>query len=929
MLGRATALTLCSVALAALVAAGAGAQPTSSALRVRITDRPSNPSDSPRATFEFSANEQASFTCSLDGARPVSCDSPKSYSELGNGLHAFIVRAQNRDRAGQTYTSQDAYRWTIDRSTRPPTPPPPPPPSPSHAPLLVGVVGHGSVTGPGISCPGDCSESVPLGTKSALAAAPAAGFGFRGWRGACTGGGACAPTVEGPVYVKAVFARSASATPGAADSDGDGVPRRKDVCLASDRRWQPKVDGCSWADLLQDPSPLLAELDEAIAGATALLRRHPQLSSTAPRFVQAFGLVEQGAARLARGDVCGGAALAKRGAQGLAGAAQKASAAIGRLQQAILNEAPAQGGDVGGKDFKWAALHYVAEQDLGAVTGGQSAERRFSAMCRALGQPQTLVATIAAIDDSSGLLELDDGVLVSFDTGAGSTPLQVGKLWQGARVRVVGRRLAGGPLVADAVVALDAPSIAKALAKPCVTLLIAPAQDFAKPSPILHDPRGYQGSTGDLWLEEGMRVAASPKCAAAKPATTYSLEIHATSSGSPTIPVAANLTPGQAPVPLSIPASAGGSLKTWTLTVTHRRQGFNCPPPGPTQAAMRVPAGAAKSYPCPIVVMGTTTYEVRIRPAASYAKAVYDRTVLDLESNGFAPAKVVALTAVHHTIVNPAFEADGYRIVGSQSAAFLDTIAKNQQFAVWPESWYGFPQAAPLASIGVDHYAGLEWPRVVGTRHGKPFRYRAALPAISTDLLPGCGDQSCLYRLPWQVDTIVETGQGNGPGAFSHNGAQQYAFDFSMPDKSTIYATRGGIVGDVVESNALNFNPCADNNGNDVAGDPEDQKADGPSNYVRVDHPDGTYSYYAHVDTNSVIPDMGDVVARGAPLAKVDNIGRSCGPHLHYQVAIDNTKTIYGQTTQVCFEAAGIFLPSFISPCYVPKTGDYLVSTNG
>ena len=350
---------------------------------------------------------------------------------------------------------------------------------------------------------------------------------------------------------------------------------------------------------------------------------------------------------------------------------------------------------------------------------------------------------------------------------------------------------------------------------------------------------------------------------------------------------------------------------------------------------MRVPAGAAKNYPCPIVVTGTTTYEVRMRPAASYAKAVYDRTVFDLESNGFAPAKVVGLSAVHYTIAGPDFEANGYEIVGTQSAAFVDTVGKNQQFAVWPESWYGFPQAAPLTSIGVDHYAALLWPRVVGTRHGKPFRYRAALPAISTDLLPGCGGgQDCLYRLPWKVDTIVKTGQGNNsPGTQSHCcPPQNFAFDFSMPDKSTIYATRGGVVGDVVESNTMNFNPCADNNGNGVKGDAEDQKADGPSNYVRVDHPDGTYSYYAHVDTNSVIPGVGDTIARGAPLAKVDNIGRSCGPHLHYQVSIDNTKTIYGQTKQTCFEVVGIVPQSFnffFSPCYVPKTGDFLVSTNG
>ena len=43
-----------------------------------------------------------------------------------------------------------------------------------------------------------------------------------------------------------------------------------------------------------------------------------------------------------------------------------------------------------------------------------------------------------------------------------------------------------------------------------------------------------------------------------------------------------------------------------------------------------------------------------------------------------------------------------------------------------------------MEEIGVDHLAGLVWPRVVGTRNGSPFRYRAGLPDIVTDLLPSC-----------------------------------------------------------------------------------------------------------------------------------------------------------------------------------------------
>ena len=61
------------------------------------------------AVFSFSANESASFSCSLDGAAFTSCGSPRSYSGLDSGWHTFAVRAT--DTAGNVEASPATTRW--------------------------------------------------------------------------------------------------------------------------------------------------------------------------------------------------------------------------------------------------------------------------------------------------------------------------------------------------------------------------------------------------------------------------------------------------------------------------------------------------------------------------------------------------------------------------------------------------------------------------------------------------------------------------------------------------------------------------------------------------------------------------------------------------------------------------------------------------
>ena len=79
--------------------------------KAKITSAPNDPSGVKSATFEFSADEPATFRCKLDSQTFAACTSPKSYSSLPDGLHTFAVRAI--DLAGNI-GDQTSYDWLIE-----------------------------------------------------------------------------------------------------------------------------------------------------------------------------------------------------------------------------------------------------------------------------------------------------------------------------------------------------------------------------------------------------------------------------------------------------------------------------------------------------------------------------------------------------------------------------------------------------------------------------------------------------------------------------------------------------------------------------------------------------------------------------------------------------------------------------------------------
>jgi hypothetical protein len=61
------------------------------------------------SSFEFTANESATFMCSLDGQTYVPCGSPTEYGELSPGWHAFAVQAT--DATGNVDPSPAQVSW--------------------------------------------------------------------------------------------------------------------------------------------------------------------------------------------------------------------------------------------------------------------------------------------------------------------------------------------------------------------------------------------------------------------------------------------------------------------------------------------------------------------------------------------------------------------------------------------------------------------------------------------------------------------------------------------------------------------------------------------------------------------------------------------------------------------------------------------------
>ncbi len=118
------------------------------------------------------------------------------------------------------------------------------------------------------------------------------------------------------------------------------------------------------------------------------------------------------------------------------------------------------------------------------------------------------------------------------------------------------------------------------------------------------------------------------------------------------------------------------------------------------------------------------------------------------------------------------------------------------------------------------------------------------------------------YRLPWRAGVSRLVAQGNRSFA-SHRGGNLRAWDFWMPIGTEVLAARSGKVVEV------------------------EDRLDGiglRSNFVTVEHDDGTRAIYAHVRRGGATVSVGSDVLQGQVIAASGMVGQTVFPHLHFVV---------------------------------------------
>lgn len=719
------------------------------------------------------------------------------------------------------------------------------------------------------------------------------------------------------------------------DVDHDGVPDDRDRCLQTPRRARAIANGCAAFEIVANPEIVGAPVQAAIA--TALSALEARDVRGAPLFGSGVNDVrehlevaserfEQGLGVLATGKVCRGAEVVSAGRDRMEEASRGIGEALLGAREALQRQVSPDDGDADAFEVMFHELGYRAGLVGNALVVSRHLDEAVQGTCGQVQGDLAIRGIIARTDEAAGVIRMRNGRYFAMADGMDSE-----HLYERAAVRVEGVRFRDTHGVVREVRPLPNDRLEPSLVPGggirlvCASLQIAPFQPFSPPLPsvsnyVLHEPLAYTSDSGSLLLEAPMRLAAKKGgCPTTSDGTgarvrsfRYSLKLEFKLAGEADfVEIASDLAPGDDPMPF--PSSA---LPTMTQPITAgtlrvTEQGQAC-----VRFFRRRCSSTAKE-------LATREFNVFILQGGAFGSASYVKTLFDLEdwdANAFRLAQFDQFN-VHVALgsLPVSFEAEGYSPFGVKTLVPVRDSG-NHFFSIFRDDFFGPNDIFAAALHGTSKPSGLRWPRIVGVRHGRPFWYTAKIPSIVRDLVATCspGPHS-FYRLPWRDGTTVGVGQGNAD-TVSHfpNSSQEFAFDFSLTDGQVIRAVRGGSVEWFQETQSTNYNPFQPTTPNNQPF-PQGSTLNW-GNTVRIEHQDGTFAWYFHIRQNGVIVTQGQQVQRGQPIAFADNTGRSTNAHLHHQVQADNAN--WGQSIRIRFATGDT------PPCYIPQTGDTLLSNN-
>jgi murein DD-endopeptidase MepM/ murein hydrolase activator NlpD len=212
-------------------------------------------------------------------------------------------------------------------------------------------------------------------------------------------------------------------------------------------------------------------------------------------------------------------------------------------------------------------------------------------------------------------------------------------------------------------------------------------------------------------------------------------------------------------------------------------------------------------------------------------------------------------------------EAMGLRVVGlaGVKAEDLKPLERGGAAITEPAEEPARPAARPTAAGRGGPYVPLERPsleQLKRTIEGLDLAADQSLDVFTLAESRLLESRLAALMVPSAAPVAVGVGSGFGfrTDPFTGRAALHTGLDFPADVGTPIHAAAGGIV--VVKE----WHPAY-------------------GNVLEIDHGNGLATRYAHC--SSIDVEVGALVRRGQPVAKVGNTGRSTGPHLHFEVLVD------------------------------------------